>query len=563
MDAHFFRILAAELLSFLEGARVEKIHAPFPDVLVFTVFAAGHKLRLFFRFERKSPMLFFSREKLPNPKHPPALVMRLRKYCANRRLGPGFADYSSRRLYFSIPAGADDTVFLLLDMTQGAFVLHKAPVGCLAHPPWPGRELVDSLSHTQWKRGENTGPWQDFAVLTPLLRESLADMPCEESRALVVDLEAGGGDVFLYGDAQGRPLLPCAWPLPQAQCRRRGLGPEPVHVFTKHDEAVFLPLVEAASEAAVFFPAHPALTAACLAWEASFFAERAGLTQKEMEKPLRKASKKQEKLLAKLAKEEERLKAMLALREDAIALQAELWRYGPEEKRESVLLPHGQEERILTLNPLLTVRQNMARLFKESARGTRGLSMLAERRAALLANAPALHDKTLLHTTAGSADSNGAENSPQPPSGSAPAANFSGPRLVVLQGGDIPGVARFVSSDGFVLLRGKNAKGNQRLLKIGSAHDLWLHAETGPSAHVIVRRSHGAEEVPEQSLLEAGALVAAKSRFKDDSAVDVMVALLRHVHPIKGGAPGTVRVDQVLRTFRVAPHHENDDPNNA
>ncbi|MDL2216428.1 NFACT RNA binding domain-containing protein [Desulfovibrio sp. OttesenSCG-928-M14] len=547
MDAHFFRILADELCDFLAGARVEKIHAPLPGLFTFSLFARGHKLRLVFRHERKAPLLFFAREKLPNPARPPAAVMRLRKYCANRRLDRGRADYANRRLLFPVPAQDGTRVFLLLDMVQGAFVTQEVPEGFDAAPAWPEPELVDTLCQKTWNRKESQGPWQEFALLTPLLRESLAELAPEEGRALLVDLEAGGGDVFLYADRQGRALLPCAWPLPEALCARRNLDCTPLPFCeSANAEAAFLPWLAQASEASVFWPDYPALVAACLAWEQAFFQQVTEFDKKETDKPLRKAGKKQEKLLAKLEREEERLQSMLALRQSALALQAELWRYGAEEKLAHISLPDELGGGTLELDPLLTVRQNMTRLFKESARGARGLVMLRQRREALLAVAPSLAVAATTKPSENAGSEEGISEEPnEAPSGLRPF--LAGP------GREIPGVASFVSSDGFVILRGKNAGGNQRLLKIGSGHDLWLHVEQGPSAHAIIRRSHAAEEVPERSLLEAGALVAAKSRFKGDAAVDVMVALVRHVHPIKGAAPGTVRVDRVLRGIRVLP----------
>ena len=113
-------------------------------------------------------------------------------------------------------------------------------------------------------------------------------------------------------------------------------------------------------------------------------------------------------------------------------------------------------------------------------------------------------------------------------------------------------VARFLSSDGFTLLRGKNAQGNQALLKLGQPHDLWLHALDGPSAHLIIRLSHAGQEVPESTLLEAAALVGEKSWQRHDAKARIMVAFLRHVRGIKGAAPGTVRVDSVYRTVTVS-----------
>jgi predicted ribosome quality control (RQC) complex YloA/Tae2 family protein len=113
-------------------------------------------------------------------------------------------------------------------------------------------------------------------------------------------------------------------------------------------------------------------------------------------------------------------------------------------------------------------------------------------------------------------------------------------------------VARLVSSDGFLLLRGKNARGNRRLLKMGRPFDLWLHAEDGPGAHLIIRLSHAAEEPPASTLREAAILVGEKSWQRDAARARVMVARLRHVHAVRGAEPGTVRVDRIEQRLCVS-----------
>jgi predicted ribosome quality control (RQC) complex YloA/Tae2 family protein len=80
MDSHSFRILGTELLALLEGARVEKIHAPCPGALVCTLFARERKRILVLRFERQAPLLFLAQDRPANPASPPSAVMRLRKF---------------------------------------------------------------------------------------------------------------------------------------------------------------------------------------------------------------------------------------------------------------------------------------------------------------------------------------------------------------------------------------------------------------------------------------------------------------------------------------------------
>jgi len=507
MDSHSFRIISGEFAELLDGARLEKIHGPRPGVLAFTVFAKGRKRHVIFRYERQNPLLFLSGQRLDNPSHPPAAVMRLRKYCGNRRLGRAVIDYAARALAFPVlVAPEEEPCWLLLDMVNGAFVVNNLPEEFGAAPRWPERAVVDEKSSLE-------GAWQEYTVLTPLLRETLAALEPLDGQALLVDLEAGGGELFLYADTEGRPVLYTAWPLPQALCERRSIAPYPEEKL--HSLA---------------HEAYPALTVVAFTDEPKFFADLGKAVQKEVSVPLRRSVKKQSRLLAKLEQEKKRLTVMLTQREDARALQEVLWRYPAEVRLDSVPVggESGGPSRCIALNPLLTVRENMARMFKESARGARGLAMLEVRRAQVLASEAGL---------------------PAPETVSEDAVARALPESN--ESSENKNVARFRSSDGFTLLRGKNAKGNQSLLKIGKSHDLWLHAEDGPSAHLIIRRSHAAEEIPEQTLREAAILVGEKSWQRHDARARIMVALLRHVHAVKGAAPGTVKVDAVLRTIVV------------
>ena len=88
---------------------------------------------------------------------------------------------------------------------------------------------------------------------------------------------------------------------------------------------------------------------------------------------------------------------------------------------------------------------------------------------------------------------------------------------------------------------------------MAAPHDLWLHAQNGPSAHTLLRRAHALVDVPEADLTQAAVLTALKSAWKDDFRAEIMVALARDVRPLKGGAPGQVLVDKILRTLIVHP----------
>ena len=248
------------------------------------------------------------------------------------------------------------------------------------------------------------------------------------------------------------------------------------------------------------------------------------------------------KLLDKLREEESRLGGMMACQADALALQGELWRWPADFRAASVCVeagPHGPAREI-KLDLRRSVREEMARMFHTARRGQRGMEHLADRRAALEAELASLrqarHD-SLLGATAGNAEESGS-GSRAPGSGMA---------------ATLPkNVQMFISSDGFVLLRGRDSKGNLAARKLAAPHDIWLHAENGPGSHVIIRRAHGGQEVPPRTLDEAGALAACKSWQRDAARARIQYAEVRHVKPMRNAPAGTVRIDKSLPSREVA-----------
>jgi hypothetical protein len=553
--------MAAELGRLLCGALVEKIHGPAPDVSVVTFFARKGKHRLLLRHGRRSPLLFLCVSPPPNPAKPAARIMRLRKYCIGRRLGPGVADFVSRRMAFPIGAGMSpdfspmsrsaapdpaaerllsedarqrehEGLWLLLDACAGPEVLRSLPQGFGDDPPWPHPSLADALCRRSPDGGRAADSWREYAVLTPALRESLAELDPMEGRALLADLESGGGELFVYADASGQPCACCAWPLPDALSARRGLRLLREEAYGHGETA---PARESARRGLTDGGQFPVLAAIARVQEARFMAESGAAAAAEKKTRGRRERRKADRLMDRLDQEEKRLRALLELRKDACLLQGVLWRYPASARLATVCVPvdaSGGEVRTITLNPLMSLRDNMARMFRNSARGARGLEHLRRRRGEMAA----LREEAERDAPA-AAPAAGEEQRRRPRRGK----DSDGMRHV----------ARFVSADGFVLLRGKNAAGNQALLKLGRPADLWLHALGGPSAHLIIRRAHPAEEIPESTLAEAAVLVGERSWQRHAAKAHVMVALLRHVRAVKGAEPGSVTVDAVLRTLTV------------
>ena len=552
MDAHLFRRCCEDLIPLLAGARVEKIQEPAEGLLALMIYSGGRKRQLCLRFGRKDPFCFVTAQRISVGHAPSAPVMRLRKYAAGRRIAACVPQWSQRRLWLLLGGSADATAWaaedasataqplltwLLLDLREGASLkfLADADTPEEDQPPWPmPQELAAALQD-----------WRQWPVLTPALRRTLACLDEPEQWALLEDLRLGGGDLFCYGaeipatcpatgqslcdGADAAPAMPrpvlgiSAWPLPPAQ-----------------QQALLGTNVEA--RRIKEFCGANALVLAELAGQDIVLSRLALDQAREAAQPLDRRVRKLTKLLDKLREEESRLGGMMACQADALALQGELWRWPAEYRAATVSVaegPHGPAREI-PLDLRRTVREEMARLFHTARRGQRGMEHLADRRAALEAELASLrqarHD-SLLGATAGTTED------------SASGGRAAGSGLAAT----LPkNVQMFISSDGFVLLRGRDSRGNLAARKLAAPHDVWLHAENGPGSHVIIRRAHGGQEVPPRTLDEAGALAACKSWQRDAARARIQYAEVRHVKPMRNAPAGTVRIDKSLPSREVA-----------
>ena len=231
---------------------------------------------------------------------------------------------------------------------------------------------------------------------------------------------------------------------------------------------------------------------------------------------------------------------------DALLLQSQLYLFRQDDKLGSVTLEGPDGPVTLALDKKLTVRENMAALFHQAGRGKRGLAHLERRRAEVRAQKEEAEASMLrmLASVSGAGPLSAAKEKKREA------------KTASLPSGLPKQVQAFRSSDGFLMLRGRDTRGNAFALKLAAPHDYWLHTADGPSAHVIIRRDHAGQEVPERTLHEAGMLAALKSWQKDAESASIQYSLAKYIHPMKNAAPGMVRIDKSEGAFRVRLEHD-------
>ncbi len=475
-------------------ARLEKIQAPSPDVYAFVFFTTKGKRQLCLRFGRQHSFLFLTERRLSAESSPPAFVMRLRKYVQGHHLVTVIPLPFQRKLWllFDCKNDSEGIPALLLDLREGVSLafLKSQDIPEEENVPWPDNASLASAVED----------WRHWSVLTPALRRTLNFTDTAEAAALLRDLEAGYGDVFSYYDGEDRCAALSAWPLPKE------LRKDMREVCSSDALAAF----EAYGQRNVF--------------EAIVTAE-----QRQAEQRRQQQLKKISRLERKLLEEEERLLAMRDAQKKACLIRDNLWSLEKTQKTANIELTNEKgEKESVKLDARYTIQENMERLFHTAQRGKRGLVYLQERKEAVAKERAVVESSAL----------------------SVPQKNNSTQKIQTAV--SLPAhVQGFMSSDGFLILRGRNDKGNLACRKSAKGHDIWVHVTDGPGAHVIVRLAWPGQTVPERTLDEAGTLAANKSWQQQNASALDQYDEIRIIKPMKGAARGTVKIDKVLYTRTV------------
>ena len=98
---------------------------------------------------------------------------------------------------------------------------------------------------------------------------------------------------------------------------------------------------------------------------------------------------------------------------------------------------------------------------------------------------------------------------------------------------------KFISSDGFEILVGKNNKQNDYLtLKLASGNDIWFHTKNIPGSHTVV--VSGGKNVPDTTMTEAAMLAAYYSKARNSANVAVDYTIIKNVKKPAGAKAGMV-----------------------
>ena len=112
----------------------------------------------------------------------------------------------------------------------------------------------------------------------------------------------------------------------------------------------------------------------------------------------------------------------------------------------------------------------------------------------------------------------------------------------------------FKSSDGFTILVGRNNVQNDILtLKTAKNYDMWLHVQKHAGSHTVIIADK--KEITETAIYEAACIAAYHSKAKDSSSVAVDYTLIKNVKKPVGAKPGKV-IYNTYNTVYVTPQKE-------
>ncbi len=101
---------------------------------------------------------------------------------------------------------------------------------------------------------------------------------------------------------------------------------------------------------------------------------------------------------------------------------------------------------------------------------------------------------------------------------------------------------RLVNSEAFDIWIGKNAKGNDAMIKLARKRDTWMHARGFAGSHVIIR-NNGAP-IKNELLKAAGLYAVLNSKAKSQGLVPVIYTECKFVSKPRNALPGLVKVMQ-------------------
>lgn len=580
LDGAFLRHIKKELEGAVLDARVEKIQQPNRDELVFTFRTFRDSFRVLFSARANSPRVNFITHALENPKQPPMLCMLLRKRLGGAKLcglrQPGL----ERVLLFDFDAVNElgDRVRL----TLAAEIMGKYSNVILIGADG---KIIDALKRVDAEMTSGRLVLPGLPYRYPPAQEKLCLLEAEPEeilkRIISIPKEMALSKAILSA-VQGVSPIVCR---EAEQFVGRGKGLAVRELSQAHQERLLFFLrrlaqtVREVSGTPYFIdiPGQKPLdftflnvtqygTSAVVSQEASFSAllerffgerDRIDRMRARSQDLLRLLANTTDRLSRKI--EHQRVELGQCSKREEYRICGDLLtanQYAVEKGASFVEVANYYEEGMplfrIPLNPALSASQNAQRYYKEYRKARTAEEKLTEQIAQAEQELRYL-DTVFEELSRASTE----EDLNEIRSELRNEGYLRAPKEK--KRGDVKKAApakplQYRSSDGFLILVGRNNRGNDELtLRVARKGDLWFHTKNIPGSHTILVTE--GKTPPDTAILEAAQIAAAHSRAKDSSQVPVDYTQVRYVSKPSGAKPGMV-IYVNYKTLYVTPEQK-------
>ncbi len=568
-DAFFLTGVLQELRESLSGARVEKIHQPARDTVIFLMKTAQGRQKLLFAMNPAAPRLHITGESPENPAEPPMFCMLLRKHLSGGRLTEITQLPMERCAVFSfscIDEMGDTTqkrlVAELMGRTCNLYLLGEDGriIDCLRRvgldesskrQALPGLyyqdpEPLNKQDPSGWEQADFekmlTSPGAD--LLSDRLMDTLGGLSplvCREASLFAAgDTDARVEAMDIFSVAEKLHLF----------FQEHLLHPAP-YVYTLPDgtpkQFAFCPIRQYGDCGKV------ASFSALLDRFYALRGKKEAMAQKSqgLRKTVTNLRQRLERKLALQEKELSEAKERERLRQLGDILTANLHKI--QKGQTKVLAEDFYDEEMKTveipLSPLLSPQQNAAKYYKEYAKKKTAEKELT--RQIELGGQELQYLQSVLEELSRAGSDQELEEIRRELQEEGYVRVDSGKKTVKkakLQ------PMRFVSTDGYPIYVGRNNYQNQELtFKLAGKDDIWLHAQKVHGSHVII--ACGGTKPPDDTVTQAAQLAAHYAETAGGQNIPVDVTPVRQVKKIPGGKPGMV-IYHTYKTVIVNPYPE-------
>ncbi|TBL78324.1 Rqc2 family fibronectin-binding protein [Paenibacillus thalictri] len=568
-DGIVVRSLVHELQTCV-GGRINKIHQPTDQDLIFQIRAGGSNYKLLLSANPTYPRFSLTGANYPNPLEAPMFCMLLRKHCENGIIEAIEQEGMERIIHFHIRQRDE-----LGDISQKTIIVeimgrHSNII--LVDPAT--QTILDSIHHVTPAISSYRIVMPGSKYVAPPQQHKLNPLKVtkEQFLAAMQEQAEAGGETFeqrLVGAFSGISPLAAKEIVFRSEASRADSGDKALsqlwNTFAElagtWNRDLYTPVIrEQETNGKTYFSVFD-LTH--ISGEAQYFtspsecveayygdkAERDTIKQRvsDLLKLLQNEKNKNEKKLDKLhdTLEEAKDADKYRIQGELLTASMHLFQKGSTSVEVVNYYDEAQNTVSIALDPLLTPSENAQRYFRKYTKSKNSLIAVQEQLASTHEEIRYLESLQQQLETASLGDIEEIRDE-LVEQGYVRDRNKKARRK---KKPSKPLLACYTSSEGIPIYVGKNNTQNEYLTnRLAQSGDTWLHTKDIPGSHVVIR----AHQFSDATLNEAAQLAASFSQARSSSQVPVDYTLIRHVRKPSGAKPGFVIYDH-QKTLFITP----------